>query len=201
MTSIDCDARTGQARDYDDGHIRAWTARDEADMFCPAGHRSDSGTPCAGCTDQAVQMLAVAAEMYEGGFDPDDVRHVGFSDGWWAASRYATQRVLAEVADERARQDAKWGEQNHIDGTGPRVPYAGRPCYMADAAEDARRRCQANGQPGRPDTWRDILLEEVFEALAEADPAKLRMELIQVAAVAAQWVECIDRRRESGEDR
>lgn len=26
--------------------------------------------------------------------------------------------VLGEIADERARQDARWGEQNHRDGTG-----------------------------------------------------------------------------------
>ncbi len=44
------------------------------------------------------------------------------------------------------------------------------------------------------DNWRDILLEEVFEALAEEEPKELRKELVQVAAVAAQWVEAIDRR-------
>jgi len=43
-------------------------------------------------------------------------------------------------------------------------------------------------------SWADILLEEVFEALAEDDPAALRVELIQVAAVAVQWVEAIDRK-------
>lgn len=43
-------------------------------------------------------------------------------------------------------------------------------------------------------TWRHILAEEMFEALAESDPAKLRAELVQVAAVAVQWVEAIDRR-------
>ncbi|TIH26025.1 NUDIX hydrolase, partial [Subtercola vilae] len=42
--------------------------------------------------------------------------------------------------------------------------------------------------------WQDILLEEVFEAFAESDTSKLRTELIQVAAVAQQWVEAIDRR-------
>ena len=43
-------------------------------------------------------------------------------------------------------------------------------------------------------TWRHILLEEVFEALAESDPAKLRTESIQSAAVIAAWVEDIDSR-------
>lgn len=47
-------------------------------------------------------------------------------------------------------------------------------------------------------TWRDILAEEFNEALAESDPDRLRAELVQVAAVAVNWVEAIDR-REAGE--
>jgi hypothetical protein len=42
--------------------------------------------------------------------------------------------------------------------------------------------------------WVDILEEEVAEAAAESDPAKLRAELVQVAAVAVAWIEAIDRR-------
>jgi len=34
-------------------------------------------------------------------------------------------------------------------------------------------------------------------AIAERDPAKLRAELIQVAAVAVQWIQAIDRRMTS----
>jgi hypothetical protein len=44
-------------------------------------------------------------------------------------------------------------------------------------------------------TWRDILLEEVYEAFAETDSDRLREELIQVAAVALSWVDAIDRRK------
>ena len=47
-------------------------------------------------------------------------------------------------------------------------------------------------------TYRDILLEEVFEALAESNPARLRVELVQVAAVAVAWVEKIDRQAAAG---
>ncbi|MGH3467454.1 MAG: hypothetical protein ACRDQF_06970 [Thermocrispum sp.] len=43
-------------------------------------------------------------------------------------------------------------------------------------------------------TWRHILLEEVAEALAEDDPARLRRELVQVVAVGAQWLQAIDNR-------
>jgi len=91
---------------------------------------------------------------------------------------------LSEVRDERARQDAKWGEQNHPNGTG---------LYQQEAAaERARLVCDLNFRNGKG-TWADILREEFAEALAEKDPYRLRAELIQVAAVAVAWVEAIDR--------
>ena len=96
----------------------------------------------------------------------------------------STAKVMAQIAAERQRQDVKWGEQNHPDGTGLKYDV-----LMADVA---KRACQANGPD--EDNWRDVLAEEVYEAFAETDPAKLRAELIQVAAVAAAWVEAIDRR-------
>jgi hypothetical protein len=94
--------------------------------------------------------------------------------------------VIDEIAAERRRQNDKWGEQSHPDGVATtdvdRV-----------AAETARRACDASAADGSL-TWRLILDEEVHEAFAEADPALLRAELIQVAAVAVAWVEAIDRR-------
>jgi hypothetical protein len=115
----------------------------------------------------------------------------------------ATEKVLAEVADERHRQDAKWGQQNHPDlypdtwchGDDNRAHYA----YMADywKAKNANR-VEVQNNAGAPSdrnaAWDGILLEEVYEALAEEDPAKIRAELVQVAAVAAAWIEAIDRR-------
>lgn len=92
--------------------------------------------------------------------------------------------VLAEVAAERRRQDERWGEQNHQDGTG-----------SAHAAEAvlARKECDRAARAGEL-TWRHILLEEIAEAGAEHDPGILREELIQVAAVAVAWAEALDRR-------
>ena len=74
--------------------------------------------------------------------------------------------VLMEIDRERMKQDAKWGEQNHD-------PYL----YGA------------------------ILVEEVGEAMQAAlksqweggDPHALRAELVQVAAVAVAFIECVDR--------
>lgn len=95
-----------------------------------------------------------------------------------------TEDVLGEVALERVTQDATWGEQNHPNGTGEEY---------ADLAERARTICDMAHQEG-VGTWSQILLEETLEACAEADPRKLRSELVQVAAVAVAWIEAIDRK-------
>lgn len=118
--------------------------------------------------------------------------------------------AIDDIRAERARQDAKWGEQNHPDGTGPLVvalydaaslapnPEGGtlNSFTLARAAWLAQAFTHATNVKAREGgvTWRDILLEEVFEAMAEDDEEELRRELIQVAAVASQWAEAIDRR-------
>jgi hypothetical protein len=95
--------------------------------------------------------------------------------------------VVREVAQERVAQDAKWGEQNHPDGT-PGM------WHMVTLDPLSRRvACDGAARDGTV-TWAHILTEEVAEALAERDPATLRVELLQVAAVAVAWVEAIDRR-------
>lgn len=96
-----------------------------------------------------------------------------------------TGLVVAEIHQERLRQDAKWGEQNHPDGTGGPE--------LEQMAGYWRAKCNTDHGRGEG-TWLSILLEEVFEALAESDPVKLRAELIQVGAVCAAWAESIDRR-------
>lgn len=97
-----------------------------------------------------------------------------------------TLEVLAEVAEERHRQDVKWGmNQDHPDGTGGVLARV--------ASQEAKQRCDAAASRGET-TWTMILEEEVAEAFAETDRAKLRAELIQVAAVAVRWIEAMDQR-------
>jgi hypothetical protein len=96
--------------------------------------------------------------------------------------------VLSEVQAERLRQNAIWGEQNHPDGTGAALPDSFR-----GAANQARQLCELSARMGTV-TWRHILLEEVAEAFESSTPHELRAELVQVAAVAAAWVQAIDRR-------
>lgn len=98
--------------------------------------------------------------------------------------------VLADVAAERARQDARWGVQNHPDGTG--ADYT-----LSEVAEldvrFARTRCDRAFERGAG-SWEHILYEEFCEAMAEDDPVRLRAELVQLAAVAVHWMEAIDTR-------
>lgn len=98
----------------------------------------------------------------------------------------ATVPVLGEVLQERANQTARWGEQNHPDGTGG--------SEFRERAGAMRVLCEVAAAEGVL-TWADIFEEEVAEALAEYDDDRLREELVQVAAVAVAWVEAIDRRR------
>jgi hypothetical protein len=115
--------------------------------------------------------------------------HLWTSNGASASSggpTPSTEEICLDVWDERIRQDKRWGQQNHPDGTGL-VNDARR----ADRAKEYNDQRVADGDL----TFRDILIEEIYEAFAETDPVRLREELIQVAAVAVAWVEAIDRRQ------
>ncbi len=94
--------------------------------------------------------------------------------------------VAGEIAAERRRQVTRWGRQDH-----PSIGPAGVAPFLAVVGRwkeinDARMASGAH-------SWDAILLEEVFEALVEVDPARRRAELVQVAAVAAAEIEAIDR--------
>lgn len=100
----------------------------------------------------------------------------------------STEQVLADIGEERERQYDKWGPQHHPDGT------ADTP-HNRDLRDRARRYCDRQAARGPEyNTWGNILTEEFFEAMAEVDPARLRKELIQVAAVVGAWVEDLDSR-------
>lgn len=94
------------------------------------------------------------------------------------------QSVLTEVAEERQRQDAKWGIQDCTDGTSEL--NAGLRDYLIKQCDDAAM----NGDV----TWTHILSEELMEAFSETDPDKIRAELVQCCAVAVSWIQAIDRR-------
>ena len=79
-----------------------------------------------------------------------------------------------------------WGEQNHKDGTHH---------SFKSVLEECRSNNTLNIIYGNQN-WLAILLEEVYEVASELSPTALKEELVQVAAVAVAWLECIDRREE-----
>lgn len=95
-------------------------------------------------------------------------------------------RILGEVLVERDKQDAKWGEQNW-----PSTNDACRDAIPDEAT--AKEACDTAVREGRC-TWAHITIEELAEALAAPDDKSRREELVQLAAVVAAWIECIDRR-------
>lgn len=100
----------------------------------------------------------------------------------WPGSN-PTARVLRDIARERQRQDRKFPNQHLPNGTNLQWTH------WANAARNIVDMAVERGDL----TWCDVAREEIMEAFAEVDPAKLRVELIQVAAVFARWIEDIDR--------
>ena len=92
-----------------------------------------------------------------------------------------TAGVLAEVAQERERQHAKWGEQNHD----PAV-------WLMVLAEEVGEANQAAFEKLFP------AFDKQASARGPRSWADYREELIQVAAVAVQAVESLDRQVAGG---
>lgn len=92
-------------------------------------------------------------------------------------------KVLTEVSAERVRQNEKWGQQNHnpVEWVAILTEEVGE---VAKEAADYAFRC---GTEGLSSIEADVLLKERLESY--------RTECIQVAAVAVQMVEVIDRQR------
>lgn len=127
---------------------------------------------------------------------------------------YDTERfggIAHEVVAEAIRSIDKHGEQAHLPmGTGPdTTPLAARNVepgsmhqsglwpgmrarQLARIATLDTKSHSANEGGDDTCTWWLILREEVFEAAAEANPAKLRAEMVQIAAVALKMIDALD---------
>ena len=107
----------------------------------------------------------------------------------------ATRDVLDEVAEERASQFAEYGDNSGMRlGMGPEFLWL-KPFGVMGAAvveqkfrENYEQYEKIQGQV----TWMHLIREEVAEAFAEADPGRLREELIQVAALCVSCIENLD---------
>jgi hypothetical protein len=100
-------------------------------------------------------------------------------------------KIFTDIHRERIRQDEKWGEQNH-----PMVRLGHD--YIFQNHRNNIRNTNARLLREGGIAWSNILMEEVYEAFAETDPKKQREELVQVAAVAVEIIECLDRKKEAG---
>lgn len=131
-------------------------------------------------------------------------------------------RIFDRVNQERVRQDAKWGEQNHpdvdrvlterrgsvrIDGIAGRYPDGCDPQRMAEeygipTEGRAKANCDGAAKIGQC-TWAHIAVEELAEVVHAATLAQqgrgseedVDAELVQLAAVVTAWIEARARRR------
>jgi len=99
-------------------------------------------------------------------------------------------KIFEEIRAERQRQDEKFGEQNH------RMVYDGFDVEMCKRTlETIRQHNKKFGEKGKSD-WYFILAEEFLEAFAETEPEKQREKMIQVAAVAVNIIEYLDKKKD-----
>ena len=59
-----------------------------------------------------------------------------------------TKTVMSQIEDERRRQDAKWGEQNWEDGSGPKKKFANASSVNTDAGDGSVGNVELFGFPG-----------------------------------------------------
>lgn len=103
---------------------------------------------------------------------------------------FVPEGLVDAVEAECARQFEKWGEQNH-PVHGGKKPKAGVDEWYARSLawkrnNDARVEAGTLG-------WDSILLEEVYEALAETDSEAIVTELVQVIAVCVSMLASMER--------
>jgi hypothetical protein len=102
--------------------------------------------------------------------------------------------IYLHIESERLRQEDKWGEQHHANGTaaGEHPSSILRRDFETRATFE-RYRCEFFFAAGNG-SWQTILEEEVSEAYAAPTEETLREELTHVIAVAVAWIEDLDSR-------
>lgn len=102
----------------------------------------------------------------------------------YAATFQRIVSILSAITAERAKQLKRWGVQELPDRVENNDDYT-------PEEADERARSYKTAATAKPSlvSWQAVLLEEVYEALAETEPDKIIAELIQVAAVAVSWIE------------
>lgn len=117
-----------------------------------------------------------------------------------------TREVLSDIEEERRRQHEKWGQQDWpFVNEQAEAPFSMNrrrdrlDQYLISKPETWREWCKKARQQGTLTYW-PILMEEVAEAVEVADDLEAcREEMVQVAAVAVQMIEAIDRKLRNNE--
>ena len=91
--------------------------------------------------------------------------------------------IFGKIRKECQRQDELWGEQDHPISDDLKNDFE-----LASALKAINKSTMTTI------TWKNIILEEVYEATSETDLAKARVEWIQVAAVAVQIIKNLNRK-------
>lgn len=106
--------------------------------------------------------------------------------------------LSSKVIEEMIRQNKKWGVQNHPSVSAKSQirmeQFPENVCKDLEIPTETRAKeiCETMFSSGDPN-WAAILQEEVSEAVCAKTEQKRREELVQVAAVALSWVDCLDR--------
>lgn len=110
------------------------------------------------------------------------------------------ENIIQEIREERARQDEKWGQQNHpildqvlLNRVGSCTPE--RMCEEYEIPTENRAKGNLEFEFGKGSgTYMHILVEEISEAAScLKDTESMRKELIQCAAVTVAMIESLDR--------
>lgn len=99
--------------------------------------------------------------------------------------------IYDEIKDKRAKQHEKWGEQNYHS-----LPPTGRAyiTYTLILPEEMAIKELVNKEHSEnKQNWASIALEEFLEVVNAPNDYERREELLDLAAVIVQQIECIDR--------
>ncbi len=118
--------------------------------------------------------------------------------GWWMKEKDLRSDVFGEILVERGRQDRKWGEQNHPNVDPLLTCLPEHVCREYEIPTEKRAKYLYELFSNNM-SWPRIAVEELSEAVsafAVEDEDAGRAELVQLAAVIVQWIQCIDRLRD-----
>ncbi|NJB83641.1 nucleoside triphosphate pyrophosphohydrolase family protein [Wenyingzhuangia aestuarii] len=96
------------------------------------------------------------------------------------------EKILKEIVLERKKQDKKWGEQNHS-------PMEWMPILMEEVGEASKEALEHHFNHPALDMEGEKACDLVQGIAQKERLNNYRKEVVQIAAVAVQMIECLDR--------